>query len=270
MGRLQNKVAVIVGAGSSGTGLSNGRAVSQLFAREGAKIFAVDRDVASLEETCRAVAGDGGTIRSAIVDITDARAVCAAIEQCVAQYEIINVLHNNVGIASTGGIASLSDEEWERVLDINLSGIRNTCRAILPVMERAGGGAIVNTSSLLSHLTLRKIQNVAYAVAKAGLEAMTRVIASEYADRGIRANNLILGLIDTPQVRGNYERRRTIPGNEQEADRIWWGRGQLAPIGRQGTPWEVAQAALFLASDESSYVTGTDLRIDGGLANLLD
>jgi NAD(P)-dependent dehydrogenase (short-subunit alcohol dehydrogenase family) len=155
-------------------------------------------------------------------------------------------------------------------METNVTGFRNTCRAVLPVMEAAGGGAIVNVSSLLSHLALRRIHNVAYAVSKAGLEALTRVIAMEYAPKGIRANNLVLGLIETPQIRASYERRRAIPGNEAEADRIWNGRNALAPMGRQGTPWEVARAALFLACDDSSYITGVDLRIDGGLANVLD
>jgi NAD(P)-dependent dehydrogenase (short-subunit alcohol dehydrogenase family) len=269
-GRLEGKVAVVVGAGSSGDGLSNGRAASILFAREGAKIFAIDANAGSLLETCAAVEKEGGTVESCVADICDARAVNDAIAKCVQRFGGIGVLHNNVGVASTGGIVAISDAEWDRVIDTNTTGARNTCRAVLPVMEAGGGGAIVNVSSLLSHLALRNIHNVAYAISKAGLEALTRVIAMEYAPRGIRANNLVLGLIETPQIRASYERRRKLPGNEAEADRIWAGRTRLAPMGRQGTPWEVARAALFLACEDSSYITGVDLRIDGGLANVLD
>jgi NAD(P)-dependent dehydrogenase (short-subunit alcohol dehydrogenase family) len=268
--RLEGKVAVVVGAGSSGSGLSNGRAAAILFAREGAKVFAMDANADSLLATRAEIEKEGGTVETCVADIIDAKAVAASIEQCVRRFGTVNVLHNNVGIASTGGIGSISDEEWDRVVDTNLTGARNTCRAVLPVMAAAGGGAIVNVSSLLSRLALRNIHNIAYSVSKAGLEQLTRVIAMEYAAKGIRANNLVLGLIETPQIRASYERRRQLPGNEAEADRIWLGRGRLAPLGRQGTPWEVAKAALFLASDESSYITGVDLRIDGGLFNVLD
>lgn len=268
--RLKDRVIVVVGAGSSGNGMSNGRAASIRFAQEGATVFAIDQDAESLEVTRDAVKQAGGVIDVATCDIRDREGVQEAIDRCVRRFGTIDGLHNNVGVASTGGICAISDEEWNRVLDINLVGLRNTCRAVLPVMTTNGRGAIVNVSSLLSQLTLRNIHNVAYSVSKAALEAMTRDIAVEYASRGIRANNLVLGLIETPQIRANYERRRAIPGNEVEADRIWRGRSMLAPLGRQGTPWEVANAALFLISDESSYITGTNLLIDGGLANILD
>lgn len=261
---------MIVGAGASGDGLSNGRAASIIFAREGAQIFAIDANGESLLETCSAVEQENkGGVDHAICDIRDAAAVKAAIDKCLQRFGTVNVLHNNVGIASTGGILAIPDEEWDRVIDINLVGLRNTCRAVLPAMEAGGGGAIVNVSSLLSHLALRRIHNIAYSVSKAGLEQLTRVIAMEYAPKNIRANNLVLGLIETPQIRAGYERRRKIPGNEAEADRIWHERGLLPPMGRQGNPWEVAKAALFLACDDSSYITGADLRIDGGLANVL-
>jgi NAD(P)-dependent dehydrogenase (short-subunit alcohol dehydrogenase family) len=267
--RLAGKVAVISGAGSSGPGLSTGRAAALLFAQEGARVFALDVNEASLRETCDAIAAKGGVVDSAVVDIRNPEAVEQAVARCIATFGTIDVLHNNVGVGSTGGIVTISDEEWTRVMQTNLVGARNTCRAVLPIMEKAGRGSIINTSSLLSGRSLRKIANVAYAVSKAGLEALTRVIALEYAPIGIRANNLVLGLIDAPVVRAAYERRRSIPGNEAEADRIWSNRSRFPPLGRQGTPWEVAQAALFLASDESSYVTGTDLRVDGGLMVVL-
>ena len=259
---------MIVGAASTGgtAVMSTGRAAALLFAKEGARVFAVDYDAAALKETHDAVVAAGGTAGSAVADVRDAQAMARAVAQCYEQFGALHVVHNNVGVGSTGGVTSISEEEWSRVVDINLSGIRNSCRAALPVMEKCGGGSIINVSSLLSVRGLRKIHNVAYAVSKAGVEALTRVIALEYADRNIRANNLILGLIDTPAVRGAYERRRALPGNAEEADRIWTQRSKFAPLGRMGTPLEVANAALFLASDESSYITGTDIWIDGGIS----
>jgi NAD(P)-dependent dehydrogenase (short-subunit alcohol dehydrogenase family) len=267
--RLRGKVALVSGAASSEPGVGAGRAAAQLFAREGASVFAIDANTAMLRETHDAIVAECGTVESLVVDIRD-RAMCEeAVRLCCTRFGTIDVLHNNVGVGSTGGVVAISEEEWLRVMDTNLEGARNICRAVLPVMERAGRGSIVNTSSLLSHRGLRNIHNVAYSVSKAGIEALTRVISLEYASKGIRANNLILGLIDTPAIRAAYERRRAIPGNEDAADHIWHNRSTFPPLGRQGTPWEAAQAALFLASDESSYVTGIDLRVDGGLANVL-
>jgi NAD(P)-dependent dehydrogenase (short-subunit alcohol dehydrogenase family) len=267
-GRLHGKVAVVMGAGSSGEGTSIGRAIATLFAQEGAKVFAVDVDAQSLGQTARRVAEAGGAIESFVADVTDATAMARAMTRCAQTFGSIDVLVNNVGIAGTGGVAAIGEDEWHKLLATNLGGAFHATRAVLPFMEQAGGGAIVNVSSLLSSKTLRRIANIGYSVSKAGLEQLTRVIAVEYAPRNIRANNLVLGLIDTPQVRGAYERRRKIHG--AEADRIWEARAAMAPLARQGTALEVAKAALFLASDESSYVTGTDLRIDGGLALVLD
>jgi NAD(P)-dependent dehydrogenase (short-subunit alcohol dehydrogenase family) len=268
-GRLDGKVAMISGAGSSAPGMSSGRATALLFAREGAKVFATDADAAQLRETVDAIRCESGIIDSATVDIRDRTAIEQAVIKCVQSFGTIDILHNNVGVGSTGGVVAISEEEWSRVLDTNLIGTRQVCRAVLPVMEKQQRGSIINTSSLLSGRSLRKIANVAYSVSKAGVEALTRVIALEYASKGIRANNLILGLIDTPAIRVAYERRRAIPGNEEAADRIWNNRSTFPPLGRQGTPWEAAQAALFLASDESSYITGIDLRVDGGLSDVL-
>lgn len=267
-GRLEGKVTFVMGAGSSGAGLSNGRAASLLFAREGARVFGVDINEQALDASRDEVVKEGGVFEGVVADVTDAAAVAGAVKACVKSFGTISVLHNNIGIASTGGATVITDEEWERVIATNLTGVFWTCRAVLPVMEAAGKGSIINVSSLLTRRTLRKISNIAYPVSKAGLEQITRSIAMEYAPKGIRANNLILGLIDTPQIRAAYERRRKVL--PEEADRIWQGRNALPPIGRQGTPWEVAQAAVFLASDESSYITGADIRIDGGLSLALD
>jgi NAD(P)-dependent dehydrogenase (short-subunit alcohol dehydrogenase family) len=267
-GRLNGKVAVITGAGASGKGMSIGRALAACFAQEGARVFALDIDRASLEETVALVKGAGGHITPDVVDVGDADAVAASMRRCMETCGRLDVLVNNVGISGTGGAAAIALDEWERLLAVNVGGALHACRAVLPLMEEGGGGAIVNISSLLSRLALRRIANVGYSVSKAALEQLTRVIAVEYAPRRIRANNLVLGLIDTPQVRSSYERRRAL--QPDAADRIWASRSLMAPLERQGTPFEVAKAAAFLASDDASYITGADLRIDGGLALLLD
>ena len=162
-GRLAGKVAMIIGAGSvpGSTGVSNGYAAAKVFASEGARIFAVDVDQAALSHTSDAVLADGGVIRSAIADVRNVEQVQAAVAQCVEAYGAIDVLHNNVGVGSTGGIVTIPDEEWTRVLDTNLVGIRNTCRAVLPIMEKARRGSIINVSSLLASRALRRIPNVA-------------------------------------------------------------------------------------------------------------
>src|SRR5262249_520156 len=212
-------------------GISNGRAAALLFAREGARVFALDVDEMSLRATHEAVVAEGGAIASAVADVRDKTAIERAVAESVVPFGTIDVLHNHVAVGSTGGVVAISADEWSRVIDINLIGVRNMCRAVLPIMERGGRGSIINVSSLLAARGLRKIHNVAYSVSKAGVEALTRVVALEYASKGIRANNLILGLIDTPVIRDAYERRRAIPGNEAEADGIWSTRNAFPPLG---------------------------------------
>lgn len=268
VGRLEGRVAVVVGAGTIGEGVGNGRATAVLFAREGARVFAIDRDPASLELTRQAIRDEGGVIECYTADVTVPDQVRDAMQRCASIFGGINVLHNNVGITKAGGAVQTSKEDWDRVLLTNLTSAFLTCREALPIMEASGKGSIINVSSLLAMRTRRTISYLSYSVSKAGLNQLTREIASQYAPKNIRANNLVLGSIDTPQIRESYNGEggvRQIFGDE-EADRLLRERDKKAPMGRQGTPWEVAQAALFLASDESSYTTGSDIYIDGGLA----
>lgn len=260
-GRLAEKVAIVVGAGQTpGDGLGNGRAAALLFAREGAAVLAVDRSLESAEETCARIAAEGGRAVACAADVTrdeDCRAMAA---RCAEAFGRIDVLHNNVGVGSLGGPVELAEAEWDRVLDTNLKAMFLTCKHVLPQMVRQGGGAIVNVSSLAAE-RFPPFPMLAYAASKAGVHALTRTIAVQYAAQGIRANAVMPGLIDTPMA---MEGISTALGIDKETLRR--ARESAVPMQRMGEAWDVAYAALYLASEESKYVTGIVLPVDGGLA----
>lgn len=268
-GRLQDKVAVIMGAGSVSAGIGNGRGAAILFAREGAKIFAVDRSEEALEITRDAVLAEGGEIECFVADVSDPVAVQAAADRCVERFGTILVLMNNVGITVAGGVTSTTLESWEKMLRINLTSAFLAAQSMVPVMVKGGGGSVINISSGLGSRQRRSIQYISYSVSKAALESLTRCIAMEFATSGVRANNLILGPIDTPHIQVSYADVRATYGDD-EADRLLAKRDSMAPMGRQGTGWDVANAALFLACEESAYTTGSDIFIDGGLDMAVD
>lgn len=268
-GRLQGKVAVIMGAGSVHPGIGNGRGAAILFAREGARIFAVDQNAEALELTREAVLAEGGEVECFVADVSDPVAVQAVADRCMERFGAISVLMNNVGITAAGGVTTTTLESWEQVLRINLTSAFLSAQAMVPAMVKGGGGSIINVSSGLGSRQRRSIQYVSYSVSKAALESLTRCIAIEFARSGIRANNLILGPIDTPHIQFSYEGVRKTYGDE-EADRLLAQRDNMAPMGRQGTGWDVANAALFLASEESAYTTGSNIFIDGGLDIAVD
>jgi NAD(P)-dependent dehydrogenase (short-subunit alcohol dehydrogenase family) len=258
--RLKGKVALVTGAGSSGPGWGNGKATAVLFAREGASVFAVDRDPAAAEETRAIICGEGGECTGHVADVTAAAQVAQMVAACIDAYGRIDVLHNNVGVLAVGGPVELAEEEWDRLLDVNVKSMFLVCKNVLPVMERQGGGAIVNVSSITA---LRWIGYpcVAYAASKGAVNQLTRNIALQYAAKGIRANALLPGLIDTPMIREPLKDAYGPGGVEAMLRR----RDAMVPMGRMGDAWDVAYAALFLASDEARYVTGAELVVDGGL-----
>lgn len=259
--RLRDKVAIVVGAGSTpGETMGNGRATAILFAREGASVLLVDRDGESAKETEGMITAEGGSASVCAADVTRGEDCRAMAERCVEAYGRIDVLHNNVGIGDLGGPVELSEEAWERVLATNLKSMFLTCKYALPQMERQGSGAIVNISSL-GAVRFAPYPMLSYSASKAGVNALTRSIAMQYADRGIRANAIMPGLIDTPMAMEGISARLGI--GKQELRRL---RDQAVPMKRMGEAWDVACAALFLASDEAKYVTGVVLPVDGGLA----
>lgn len=268
-GRLHGKVAVIMGAGSIAPGIGNGRGAAILFAREGARVFAVDINSDALELTRQAVVAEGGEIECFVADVTDQAAIRAATTRCLEKFGTISVLMNNVGITAAGGATTTPLETWDRILRINLTSAFLSCQEMIPAMVEGGGGSIINVSSNMGSSSRRSMQYLSYSVSKAGLESLTRCIAVEFALSGIRANNLILGPIDAPHVQGSFPDVRAKYG-EEEVVRIKAQRDKMTPMGRQGTGWDVANAALFLASDESAYTTGSNIWIDGGLNVVLD
>jgi NAD(P)-dependent dehydrogenase (short-subunit alcohol dehydrogenase family) len=261
-GRLAGKVAIVVGAGSTpGDTIGNGRATAILFAREGASVLLVDRDGASAEETGRLVRAEGGDAAVLEADVTDSAACLRMAETCVERFGRVDVLHNNVGIGAVGGPVETSEDEWDRVLRTNLTGMFLTCKHVLPHMERRGQGAIVNVSSLGAVRFSDVFPLVAYGASKGGVNAFTRAIAMQYAARGIRANAVMPGLIRTPMAVDEPSRRLGL--DKEHFARL---RDEAVPMRHMGEAWDVAYAALFLASDEAKYVTGVVLPVDGGLS----
>ena len=261
--RLAGKTAIVVGAGQTpGETIGNGRATALRFAQEGARLVLVDRDEASVRETQRLVeAAAPGTATVLVADIVEEDA-CAEIARHAldALGGRIDVLHNNVGIgAGDGGPTSLSADAWDRIVDVNLKAMWLTCKHVVPVMREQRNGAIVNISSVAAIAGVGNL--TAYKISKAGVNALTQALAVTNARFGIRANAIMPGLIDTPMAVDATARARGV-AREVVAD----ARARTVPLGRQGSAWDIANAALYLASDEAAFVTGVVLPVDGGQA----
>jgi NAD(P)-dependent dehydrogenase (short-subunit alcohol dehydrogenase family) len=260
--RLRDKVAIVVGAGSTpGAAMGNGRATAIVFAREEARVLLVDRDAGAAADTERVIAAEGGQAVAFTADVTSDAACKAVAEACVQRWGRIDVLHNNVGIGIFGGAVELAEADWDRVIDTNLKSMFLTCKHVLPQMVRQGVGAIVNVSSLAAERSSAAVALLAYSASKGGVNAFTRAMAIEYATRGIRVNAIMPGLIDTPMAIDEPVRRYGL-----DRERLVKTRNETVPMKRMGEAWDVAYAALFLASDEAKYVTGVVLPVDGGLS----
>jgi NAD(P)-dependent dehydrogenase (short-subunit alcohol dehydrogenase family) len=257
--RVRGKSIIVTGAGSIGPGIGNGKASSILYAREGGRVLLVDRDLAAAEETRRLIAGEGGQAIVCACDVTSSADCRRMAETCLEAFGSIDVLHNNVGIAIPGGAVELSEEEWDRTMRVNVKSMFLACKHVLPQMERQGSGVIVN---IASHNAIRSlpVPAIAYAASKAAVIALTREVAMQYATKGIRANAVLPGLMDTPMV--HTQLAGAYGGNLEE---MRARRARLCPTAEQGDAWDTAYAALFLASDEAKYITGTTLMVDGGI-----
>lgn len=260
--RVRGKAIIVTGAGSIGPGMGNGKASSILYAREGGRVLLVDRDLTAAEETRGLIAAEGGEAIALACDVTSSAECRRMAQTCLEAFGSIDVLHNNVGITIPGGPVELSEEDWDRVMRINVKSMFLTCKHVLPQMDRQGRGAIVNIASVNAIRTAPVIA-VAYAASKAAVIAMTREIAVQYASKGIRANAILPGLMDTPMVKAQLT--DAYGGDVAE---MRSRRARLCPMGKQGDAWDTAHAALFLASDEAQYITGTTLTVDGGLSAL--
>lgn len=257
--RLKGQVAIIVGGGQTvGETIGNGRATALTFAREGAQVFVVDNRLESAEDTVRMIKEAGGEASAHQSDVRVEAEVIAMVEACVTRYQRIDILHNNVGKSQGDAEASdLTAENWDAINDLNIKSYFLTSKHVLPVMRAQGSGCIINISSIASICTM---PTLAYKTSKAAVNALTQNLALANARYGVRVNAILPGLMDTPMA---IERRAL----ERNIDRsiIRAERDAQVPLGkRMGTGWDVANAALFLASDEASFITGVLLPVDGG------
>lgn len=255
--RLSGKTAIVFGAGSSGAGWSNGKAAAVAYAREGARVACIDLVREAAEETASIIEKEGGEAFAVAADVTVTDSVAAAVKQTVAAFGHIDILHNNVGVTHMGGPVELTEEQFEAALKLNLGPVYRTAKVVIPHMLHRGRGAIVNISSLAA-IRWTGYPYFAYYATKAAVNQATVALAMQYARQGIRANCIMPGLIDTPLI------YRQISGQYASVEDMVAARNAAVPMGRMGTPWDVANAAVFLASDEAQFITGVCLPVDGG------
>lgn len=248
--RLEGKVAIVTGAGSRGPGIGNGKATAILFAREGAKVMLIDRFPERVQETADIISSDGGEASVSTADVTKLEDCKIIIETVVERYGRLDILHNNVGVESKGTVVDMDLAEWDTVINVNLKSMVLTSRFAIPQMIKGGGGAIINISSLSA---LRPRGFTAYSAAKGGVISLTRAMAETHAKDNVRVNCIIPGAVFTPMVAESIT-------NEIRERRIL-----ATPLQTEGTAWDVAWAAVYLASNEARWITGIGLPVDGGM-----
>lgn len=256
---LQGKVALIMGCGAVAQGWGNGRATAMLMARQGARVFGTDLVLENAKETQRVLAQEGYEADVVACDSTNAEQVRQTVEACMARHGRIDILVNNVGLSQPGGPVDMDEAVWDAQMQVNLKGAFLTCKYVLPIMKRQGGGAVVNVSSVAGLRYVGKPQ-VAYAAAKAGLMHFTRTTAVIHAPDNIRLNCVVPGLMHTPLIEGLASKYAN-----GDTDGFIAHRNNQVPMRHMGEGWDTAHAVLFLAADESRYVTGTEIVVDGGL-----
>lgn len=260
--RLEGKVAIVMGAGSIGPGWGIGKAIAVQFARHGARVVCADINEAAARETADRIHGEGGDALAIRADVTQAAEIEAVVQTASERYGRIDVLTNNVGIVSTGCVVETSEAEWDRVFAINLKSCFLAMKNVIPLMQQQGGGSIINISSVAS-IRDSGVQYVTYSASKAAMNHMTRTTAARYARDKVRVNAILPGLMKTPLVEQTTGMAVEYAGGDVEA--MWRKRDQQVPMGHMGDAWDVAHAAVFLASDESRYITGIELPVDGGI-----
>jgi NAD(P)-dependent dehydrogenase (short-subunit alcohol dehydrogenase family) len=258
MTRLYDRVALVLGAGSVGPGWGNGKASAVAYAREGAISICVDVKREAAEETAAIIVAEGGRAEAHACDVTDGAQVEALVSGVAAHHGRIDILHNNVGHTTMGGPPDLTEAQWQRALDLNVTGAFLACKFVIPHMLARRKGVITNISSVAA-IRYTGYPYASYYAAKGAVNQFTVGLAIQYARDGIRANAIMPGMMDTPLI---YQQ---ISGQYSTPEEMVQARHEATPMGRMGTGWDIANAAVFLASDEANYITGVCLPVDGGL-----
>jgi NAD(P)-dependent dehydrogenase (short-subunit alcohol dehydrogenase family) len=265
--RLTGKTALVIGAGSIGPGWGNGKATAVLFAREGAKVVCADVKLAAAQETAALIRAEGGEAIAVQVDATQEAEITGLVARTVGTYGRLDILHDNVGIASVGGVTDLTEAEWDRVFAVNVKSAFFAMKHAIQVMQRQFaetglGGSIINVSSIAA-IRYTGVPYATYYATKAALSHLTRTTAIQFAPQKIRVNAILPGLMKTPMVEHAAGLAQSYAGGDIEE--MWKARDRQVPMGHMGDAWDVAWAAVFLASEESRYVTGIELLVDGGI-----
>ena len=250
--RLEDKAIIVVGAGTKGEGIGNGKAVAVQFAREGARVLCVDKDESAVQDTVKLIREEGGTAKVCVADIVNATECKEVVGKCLGQFKKIDALHNNVGIPTMMEIVDTDEATWDNTFEINVKGMFLMCKFAIPHMIEGGGGSIINVSSVAA---IRSFPDAAYMSTKGTVNSLSLYLAGRYGRYNIRANTLMLGFIDTPLARPAWDNEKVKEINLKQV-----------PMRRFASPWEVATVAAFLASDEASYINGAILPVDGGLS----
>jgi NAD(P)-dependent dehydrogenase (short-subunit alcohol dehydrogenase family) len=265
MNRFKTKVAIVTGAGCVGSGWGNGRAMAVQLAQEGARVFAVDRDPERLAETLELAGDVKGSIETFVCDVTSAESIQKMVQACLDKFGTIDILINNVGGSAAGGPVEMSEEVFDTQINVNLKSVFLACKYVLPIMVAKKSGAIVNVAST-SGIRWTGSAQVAYAATKAGVIQLSKVVAVQHAPMGIRVNTVVPGQLHTPMVEVRLAKQRT--GGDVEA--LLASRVKRIPLGFMGDGRDTANAALFLASDEARFITGTEIIVDGGMTARCD
>ena len=258
---LDKRVAIVFGAGSCGDGWGNGKAAAVAYARNGASVVAVDVNGDAAVETRKIIEGEGGRCIALQADVRDSASVEAVVDATVGQFNRVDILHNNVGICKEGDPITLSEEDWDYSMDCNVKSVFLSCKYVLPYMLEESSGVITNISSILS-VRISQYNEVAYYASKAAVNQLTKAIAIRYAGEGIRANAILPGLMHTPLL---YANKDVVENCYDDVEQMISERNAASPTGEMGSAWDIANLAVFLASDAAAYINGSEIPVDGGL-----
>lgn len=259
--KLKGQVALILGAGTSAPGISIGKASSIAMACAGASVAALDFSLTAAQEVAHDIESIGGNAIAYQADVANFDAMQIAIERVMQDFGRIDIMQINAGIGRVGGPAETSLEDWDRIQKVNVESILIAAKLVAPIMVKQGSGSIIGVSSVAGMRYLG-YPHLAYSVTKAAVIHFVKMLAQQYAANGIRANTIVPGLIDTPRIQKNVAK---VFDENADMENTRRARDRQVPMGRMGTPWEIACVATFLASDDASYITGTEIVVDGGL-----